>query len=354
MTGLAAVPGIVLDELARARRGVVVLGVDGLGYRPAVLAWRSAVVARLTSTVPSTSATAWLTALTGAEPAEHGVPGMVYRVGDALVYAVTGEVLAGELGPSTRAGPGDGAPPLVRPVVNVFERARVRCLAIGRELAHLPGPWAASLLRGTEPAADPPPPPAELARQAGDPFALVDAVAREVAAALESAERAALLWVYVNLDDYVHANGYDDAVLAALHRLDERARRWAAAGWTVLAHSDHGQVPVRPDPALADAWDRIDDPNDCILPGGGAGRIRWLHPRPGREDVIRRRLAEALGDTAAVTTPERLGLPPDRTGAVVALARCERFPIPDRTLRFEHGALHPDELDIPLAVWRTP
>lgn len=340
MTELAVVPGLVLDELAQARRGVVVLGVDGLGYRPAVLAWRSAVIARLTSTVPSTSATAWLTALTGVGPSGHGVPGMVYRVGAGLVYAVTGEVLAGEVGPQ----------PLVRPVVNVFERVSGQCVAIGRELAHLPGPWAAALLRGTESAADPPP-PAELARHARDPGTLVDAVAGEVTAALETA--ASLLWVYVNLDDYVHANGYDGAVLAALRRFDELARQWAAAGWTVLAHSDHGQVPVRPDPALVDAWNRIDDPNDCVLPGGGAGRIRWLHPRPGRADLLRRRLSEALGDSATITTPARLGLPPDRTGAVVAVARSERFPNPDPTLRFEHGGLHPDELSIPFAAWRS-
>jgi hypothetical protein len=87
--GLAAVPGLVLAELGRSPRGVVVLGVDGLGFWPAVSAFRDASLLRLTGTVPTTSATGWLTALTGASVAEHGVPGMVYRVGDALVYAVT-------------------------------------------------------------------------------------------------------------------------------------------------------------------------------------------------------------------------------------------------------------------------
>src|SRR5215211_3983362 len=62
---LAAVPALLLGELAGARRGVVVLGVDGLSHRTAVLAWTSAEISYLTSTFPSTSAPAWLTACTG-------------------------------------------------------------------------------------------------------------------------------------------------------------------------------------------------------------------------------------------------------------------------------------------------
>ena len=355
MPGLDVVPSLVLAELDRARHGVVVLGVDGLSYRAAVRGWPSARITKLTSTVPSTSATAWLTALTGAPAAEHGVPGAVYRVAGSLVYAITGEVIAGV--PVAV----DAREPIVRRVPTVFERATsgatgpaVRCVAIGRELANLPGPWAEAVLRGAEPAAEPVP-AAELTRQAADPALLVGGVLADVNAVLDGAAsaRTLLLWVYVNLDDYVHGNGYDGAVQAALRQLDRGASGWAAAGWTVLAHSDHGQVPVDPDPALAQAWQEIDNSDDCELPGGGAGRIRWLHPHPHRHDHVRGRLTAALGDAATVTTPQQLGLPPDRTGSVVAVAASERFPIPDPTLRFEHGALHPDELDVPFAAWRS-
>lgn len=352
MPGLDVVPSLVLTELGRARRGVVVLAVDGLSYRAAVRGWPTARITKLASTVPSTSATAWLTALTGVPAAEHGVPGAVYRVGGSLVYAITGEVIAGVAV--------DASEPVVRRAPTMFEHATcgatgapVRCLVIGRELANLPGPWAESVLRGADPAAEPAP-AAELARQAADPGLLVGGVLAGVNAVLDgAASTRTLLWVYVNLDDYVHGNGYDGAVQAALRRLDRGATGWAAAGWTVLAHSDHGQVPVDPDPALAEAWQEIDNPDDCELPGGGAGRIRWLHPHPHRCDHVRDRLAAALGDAATVTTPQRLGLPLDRTGPVVAVAASERFPIPDATLRFEHGALHPDELDVPFAAWRS-
>jgi Type I phosphodiesterase / nucleotide pyrophosphatase len=347
---LAAVPDLLLGELARAPGGgVIVLGVDGLSHRAAASAWSRAELTYLTSTFPSTSAPAWLTALTGADPQVHGVPGMVYRVGGALAYAVTGQSIAGD-----GAVPLGAVPPgAVLPQPTVFERAAAaghRCVAVGRELGHLPGPWAPALLRGAAPVTAVARTREELAAQAADPGLLADAVAADVTMALSGSPT--LVWVYVNLDDHVHAHGYDAAVMTALRRLGHAAAGWAGEGWTVVAHSDHGQVPVRADPALARAWADVDDPRECELPGGGAGRVRWLYPRPGREAAVRARLADALGASAVVVPAHDLGLRPGRVGSVVAIAADERFPLPDPTLRFEHGGLDPDEMIIPVAVWR--
>lgn len=377
---LAAVPAVLLAELERARRGVVVLAVDGVSHAAASSSWAGAEITFLTSTFPSTSATAWLTALTGRGPRVHGVPGMVYRVGGTLVYAVTGERVAGTRGPRP-----DGA---VRPQPTVFERATgARCLVLGRELDHLGGEWAAALVRGAAPVSgvwrqdtdSHSRPvhravglgPADLAGQAGDPELLAETIIGGVTAVLTGPATAAratagtagtagtvLLWVYVNFDEYIHDHGYDGAVLAALRRLDGAARGWAEGGWTVVAHSDHGQVPVRPDPALAAAWAEVDDPRECELPAGGAGRVRWLHPRPGREDAVRARLSAALGGSAVVFAaselplPPHLRLPPERAGAVVAVAASPAFPVPNPRLRFEHGGLDVDEMVVPLGVWR--
>lgn len=347
---LGDVPQLLVDELAAAHRGVLVLALDGVGHGPAAEVWHPAELTGLTSTFPSTSSTAWLTALTGAGPGEHGVAGMVYRVGGGLVYAVTGAPLAGTLGEE----------PLLETHRTVFERAAeagVRCLALGRELTHLPGPWAPAVLRGCELA--PCPPAAALAAQAADPEALVAAVAAGVDQALPADGRPTLLWVYVNLDDHIHRHGYDRSLLAALERIERDAERWARHGWTVISHADHGQVPCAADPELVRAWAAIDVPADCALPSGGAGRVRWLHPRPGRRDALHARLADALGDAAVVLTAAELtdrglvsGLQRRRIGDVVAIAADERFPVPDPAYRFEHGGLHPDELVIPFAVWR--
>ncbi|HEY0641659.1 MAG TPA: hypothetical protein VGD67_28870, partial [Pseudonocardiaceae bacterium] len=251
---LATVPEVVLGELARSARGVIVLAVDGLGHRVAQRVWPGAALRTLTGTVPSTSATAWLTALTGAAPAEHGAVGMAYRAGDSLVLGVTGAVLAGD--PRPRA--------VLKPLRRtVFERSPRPALALARELDHLPGPWAPALLRGARraPAVD----PDALAAQASDPRRLAEAVAAQVSA---TADRG-LAWVYVNLDEYVHAHGFDEAVHEGMAALGAAAADWARAGWTVLAHSDHGQVPVAPDPALARAWAALDTPDECELPAGG-------------------------------------------------------------------------------------
>jgi type I phosphodiesterase/nucleotide pyrophosphatase len=355
---LATLPDAVLGELDRARRGVVVLAVDGLSYPAAAAGWTGAQLAGLDSTFPSTSTTGWLTAVTGVGPEGHGVPGMVYRVPGrgTLVYAVTGRVLA--------RGPADpqGDRRLVVPRRTVFERAAqvgVRCIALPREIGWLPGPWARALLRGAVPLRGPE--RSACASQAADPVRLAAAVADQVAPVLAEAPTGrTLLWVYVNLDDYIHQHGYDDAVLAAVARLGEHAERWYAQGWTVLAHSDHGQVACTPDPALALAWSGVDTREDCYLPSGGAGRVRWLYPRPERAEAVRDRLVAALGDSAEVLDTARLdalglggqGALTGRVGAVVVVARDGRFPVPDAGLGWEHGGLDEGERLVPLATWR--
>lgn len=334
---LASVPDLLLDELARAERGVVVLAVDGLSYPAAVDAgWQPTV---LLSTFPSTSAPAWLTALTGVGPDRHGAVGMAYLVPGlgTLVNAITGDVLA-----RCPAEPG-GDRRIVVPAPTVFDRAGVDCRALAREIGHLSSPWARALLHGAT--VVPGPSPAELSTLATDPAGLVAGIAAAVEVELRSP---GLIWGYVNLDDYIHQHGYDAAVVAAATRLRESAARWARDGWTVVAHSDHGQVPHRPDPSLVAGWSDVDSPDDCLLPAGGAGRVRWLYPRPGRVEAVRDRLAALLGSSASVSLVEE----PGRIGAVVAVGQDERFPGYDPTLRWEHGATAPDEVRVPLAIWR--
>ncbi|MFI7046825.1 alkaline phosphatase family protein [Streptosporangium sandarakinum] len=367
-------PDRILAALDRAERGVVVLAVDGLSWRAARAAWPAADLARLTSTFPSTSATAWMTSITGLPVAGHLAIGAACRspADGSLVNVITGETLA-------RAVPdrADGGPPggdLIVARTTVFERAAALpgtvAVAVGREIDTLTSPWSAALLRGAArfpafrdaggvPAAR----RRELTAQALDPESLVAAVARDAEAAF--AEHAAdgrrlLLWIYVNLDDHFHRHGYDPLAMRAVAGLERHALSWAARGWHVIAHSDHGQVPVIPDPALEAAWAEVDAPELCALPGGGAGRVRWLHPRPGRAGEAAERLAAALGEHALVLAAGELPglglleLTPavrERLGEVVAVAASPRFPLPVRGPRFEHGALTEDEMLVPLALW---
>lgn len=401
---LCDVPGLVLDELGRAGRGVVVLAVDGLSWQAAGRAWRAAELSCLTSTFPSTSATAWMSSITGASVAEHLVVGAAYRerAGGPLVDVITGKTLARPVdgrpaareptGPAagTAAGPAGrtGAGPAVGMAAEtavgpaggmadgmvggmaggvaggralagwptLFERAAgvADAVVAGRELDTLASPWVTALTRGARrtPASG---------RLTRDPQELVAGVAADVEAVIGTRRaRPLLLWIYVNLDDHVHRHGYDGRAMDALGRLERHALDWARRGWHVMAWSDHGLVPATPDRELAERWARLESPELCELPGGGAGRVRWLYPRPGREGEATERLAAALDGHAQVLPATALGelglLEPtgpvrERIGAVVAVATSPRFPIPDPRLAFEHGARSPEETLVPLARW---
>jgi hypothetical protein len=321
---LAEIPSRLEDALRSARRGVIVLAVDGLSSDVAKQSWLSASLSTLSSTVPSTSATAWLTALTGVPAGVHRVPGMVYRNGSGLVHAIKGM-------------------PAIPDLPTVLERHGATVLA--RELDLLEGTWAQALLRGCT--RIPSPPRHKLTAQAEDPPLLVANVVADLDKALDETR---FLWTYVNIDDHVHQNGYDESVHEAMIRLDAHASRWAAQGWTVVAHSDHGLVPVDPDPTLVEAWDAIVR-EECVIPSGGAGRIRWLYPKADRLEAVFDRVAATLGSTATVHHAGDLGLPQPEAGPVVAVAASPRFPVPDPSARYEHGGLSREEIDVPYAVW---
>jgi hypothetical protein len=324
---LAEIPSRLERALKSADRGVIVLAVDGLSSDVAKQSWLSAsTTSTLSSTVPSTSATAWLTALTGGPADVHRVPGTVYRNGSGLVHAINGA-------------------PAIPDLPTVLERHGATVLA--RELDHLEGTWAQALLRGCN--RIPAPPRHKLGAQADDPPLLVANVVADLDKALPDAR---FLWTYVNVDDHVHRNGYDESVHEAMLRLDAHASRWAAQGWTVVAHSDHGQVAVDPDPDLVEAWDAIVR-EECVIPSGGAGRTRWLYPKAERLDAVFDRVATTLGSTATVHHAGDLGLPQPEAGPVVAVAASPRFPIPDPGRKFEHGGLSRDEIDVPFAVWQA-
>lgn len=350
------VPEVVERCLSTAPRGLCVLAVDGLSYAVAEPALSHARTRPLRSTFPSTSTTAWLTAVTGAAPSRHGALGMVYRAPDAdcVTHLVTGGTYA--FGPATPP-----KNPLLHGGPTLFDRAAAAgrtALVVGAELERLTGEWVEALLHGARIV------PSSATELGTDPVAVVERTVREVEAVLaDPHDVPPLIWAYVNLDDHIHLSGYDDRLHASLRLLDTAASRWADAGWSVLAHADHGQVPAAPKAELLDAWARLDAPAHCRMPGGGAGRVRWLYPRPGHEQELADALSDALGDHALVLTPDALAergllaatpVVRERIGAVVALATSAAFPVPDPSVAWEHGSLSDDEMLVPLAAWNAP
>jgi hypothetical protein len=77
---LCAVRDVVLEALDNADAGLLVLAVDGLGWRSAATGWTRGRLVCLTSTFPSTSVTAWTSAVTGLDVGAHLGAGMCVRV----------------------------------------------------------------------------------------------------------------------------------------------------------------------------------------------------------------------------------------------------------------------------------
>jgi hypothetical protein len=359
---------VILESLLEAARGTIVLAVDGLGWEPARSAWTMASMRCLTSTFPSTSVTAWTTALTGVEASLHLGLGMVYRNPecDCVMHVVSNQPVGFAL-----AEEGDPPPPrddvrVIAPHTTVFERARAlgaRCVVLGREMDSVPGLWTTALFRGAERVAMSDPnrgtrPDAGIV----DPEVFADGIVQEVERTLAGhrSGRPLLVWVYVNLDDHIHLHGYDAAATRVLERLGTAALAWADGRWMVLAHGDHGQVPCRPGSGLEQLWQRLDNPTYCRLPSGGAGRVRWLYVKPSMETRVIRMLSEGLGDHAVVASPDELAeqglwqLTPavrERVGEVIAIAATAMFPVANPSLRYDHGAVTRAEMLVPLAAW---
>lgn len=331
---------LIVREAHRSRpRDVVVLAVDGVPLGLARQCWPHAHIDAMRSVFPSTSSSAWLSCLTGLDVAEHGVPGVVFRLADvdALIHVFQ------HRGPLATPDAG-----------NIFSDAK----ALGYLPVAVQGDWDpvdctwrqhllshAKVLSGHRfYTMDPEPTPRRL----------VHAVraAVEEARKLPSDGRPALVWCYIELDKRIHAFGYDDAVISALCELAALAARLAQQGAVVVAHSDHGLVPTHHDAAIAKTLAALSD--RFHAPIGGAGRARWFHCAARDVAHLAEVLRQEIGDAVEVCPADAVfgagTLSRRRVGEVVFWARGEAFVTFDGQT-FEHGGRSATELDVPWAVW---
>jgi hypothetical protein len=337
---------------------IVVLVADGVSFDVARTCWSPSTLGALTSTFPSTSSTALLSATTGRAPAEHGVVGVAFYDPeiDAVFDCYRDAAMA-------RPGSRDAA---VRengfrlgpwPTVFTALKGRVDCVAHVGAMATLPGRWSRAVVHGArvmEPRVD-------WNAIGDDPTAMVAAVAAEIEATLAERRPAPLLvWAHVNLDSAIHARGYDAAVRDATAELGAAAQRWASQGHTVIAHSDHGLVETHDSNRARRLLALLRDPAYCREPSGGAGRVIWAYPHRGSADELLERARELAGSFAAVIHRDELfrsgavgdtQVARDRIGEVVVVATGREFPLVAPHHRFEHGALSEQEMAVPLAIW---
>lgn len=341
----------VLEDL---QGEVVVMAFDGLSWAAALAAFSPDALVPLTTVFPSTSISAWLTMVSGRPVHEHRVPGVGFRAAGAAgadrLYDCFADGDAGRPPPTGREPPA--------PIFADLAGRGVRCAVNPGELATWPAYWRRLFTRGAsvlDPAAD-------WDRVRDDPRGMADAAIAELDRPIEPGPGGLLVWSWINADDHVHAHGYTPGLLEALRRIGGLAERLAGRGRTVLACSDHGLVPSRCPPGLSDGWARATGPDRCLLPPGGAGRVRWCYPRPGRAAEVADMLSGLLGTGALVVSPSWLDdaglLTVDADlaraiGDTVCIAVDAPFPVPYPDAAFEHGSITPDEMIVPLAVWNA-
>lgn len=333
-----------LPAPVQAARQVVLLVLDGLGAEQ--LGARSAIApvlssgvgTRITSVVPSTTATALTSLCTGLPPAVHGTVG--YRVaagGDVLnilTWRVSGRD-ARRLFPAPQFQPFPAFPgSLGTPVVS-----RADYGATGFTAAHL---GDAALHGWYTPAG----------------------IAVEVRQLLERGEPFVYAY-YDGVDRTAHACGlgeHYEAELRAVDRLVADVLEVLPPGAALVVTADHGQVEVGGSVQVFDS-----ELMDGVRMLSGEGRFRWLHARPGATDDVAEAARARFGHLAWVRTVDEIiadgwlgGTPRpavmDRLGDV-ALVPYEPTAFLDpadpgeQRLVCRHGSLTSTEMLVPLLCW---
>ena len=320
-------------------RPTVLLVLDGLGWNQLearqqlapTLAAMSA--SRLTSTAPSTTATALTSISTGLTPGEHGIVGYRMHMGDSVMNTLR---WGNESGDCRRRYPPhmvQPCPPFMGERVPVVSRAEFE--STGFTEAHLRGVRH----EGWRAASSIPVVVGELLRQ-GESFVYA---------------------YYDGVDKIAHERGFGlhyDAELQATDDLVSRLISAMPTGSQLLVTADHGQVHVGDDTILLDSKVLA-----MVATQSGEGRFRWLHAQRGQQGALLEFCRELYDDVAWVVSRQQvidegwLGprVTPDverRLGDVALVASSAvSFEDPADSGPFDlvcrHGSLTADEMYVP-------
>lgn len=353
-------PAPWLPAAACGARQVVLLVLDGLGWaqlgagRLAAPTLAGGEARRITSVVPTTTATALTSITTGRPPAAHGVVG--YRV---LLHEE----------PARQLHSGDGSEPGSGQIMNIL-RWRTSAGDMRRRVpAHLFQPLAA--FGGAQVPAVTRMDFASTgftavhlagARLVG--WSVASTVVVEIKRLLTEGEPFVYAY-YDGLDKVAHERGlgeHYEQEMRTVDRLVGDLLDVLPPGASLVVTSDHGQVAV-------DTAARVPAPElvAAVELFSGEGRFRWLHARPGAASDVIDAATDLHGAEAWVTTREQMvdegwfGGPLDpavarRLGDVALVARepvafLDPADTGETRLLARHGSLTPAEMFVPLLAW---
>jgi len=330
-----------LPRPARDARAVVLLVIDGLGWRiiernrPLLPELSSMEGGSITTVVPSTTPSVLTSITTSLTPAEHGIIGFRMRTETGVLNVLRWEMENGEPAPdpeTLQPHPAFGGRAMPVITKSEFRGGGFTRAHLGR--ARFDG-WAV-------------------------PSMLVERARRLIGAGEEM-----VYAYYAGIDLIAHLRGMDDGFFAAeltfVDRLVGDFLEVLPSDTAVLVTADHGQVPL-----TRDSWLPLGELNDDVECYSGDGRLRWVHT--DSPDAVAAAAEELLGDRAWVFTRERfldegwLGPSPKpdvaaRVGDVVLAARAPiAFVDPalpqEVRLRTGHGSMTEDEMLVPLLAGR--
>ncbi len=272
----------VLPEAAQQAGAVVLLLLDGLGWeqlkaRPKVAPTLNELHGSvITTVVPSTTAVALTSLVTGAAPGRHGMVGYRMAVGDEVLNAL-----------SWRTSRGDARNEIVPEDFTEVVPFADTCPVVVQNAPFLGSGFSRAYLRNTRAA----------------PWPTPACLVVEVRAALSAAEPFVYAY-YDGLDKVAHVHGFDaryDAELAACDRLVAELMSDLPRGAVLVVTGDHGLVDC------SEGRCEIDKALKPLVAGeSGEARFRWLHARPGRARELGEAAAEAHGEQAWVATIEQI------------------------------------------------
>jgi hypothetical protein len=325
------------EKAAGSSRNVLVFAVDGIPCELALSSWKKAWTEKLRSLFPTTSSTVWLSCLTGMNVADHGIPGVVFRMEEGQdpvnVFSYKGDIAGIDIG-------------------NIFTDALdlgYEPYSIRGDLEQLDCSWRDLLLRSSKAGASLPfftgdvlPSPRELCGQ----------VRRSVLDTLQAAQgRPCLVWTFIDADQYIHKHGYDDYLLQFLAVFEELAEELAQNA-IVIAHSDHGLTPTRSDARVQEILDELQQAHGCAI--GGAGRTRWVYCKEEKTEsliaLLKSRLPPSVLTGRTAHFFDKDSPSGKRMGNIILVAEGEEFIVPEGYL-FDHGSLTGAELFVPCSEW---
>src|SRR6185436_2796061 len=279
-------------------RDVVVVAVDGVPYDIGCAAWPDAVIERLASEFPTTSTTSWLSSLTGTSVDAHGVAGVVFKVPGSRGRLI-----------NALAYRGRRITPRVGSIFTDAARYGYTPLCVCGDLSDYDCAWRRALLEGARCIFSGQFCAGQAPYRLPSPGALAQRVRSAILNVLDRPEehRPRLVWCFIDLDSYIHRNGYDDYVVAFLRALNREAARLANDGRLVVGHSDHGLVQTTHSAPVERLLDHVCRQSASAM--GGAGRVRWIYVDSRREATVERDLRRALHDVVDVRRADEFFAP---------------------------------------------